>query len=108
MRSWVTSCQSLTPISSPTFARSSSRPLMVSMRRRLDDAKMLLRPGVLAGSLGEFRLALGGVRGGDEQLPGGSVGGEDRDANRAAKRPVDAFDQLQRAAQPLPERLGLV
>src|SRR5437868_12157069 len=35
MSSWVTSCQSLTPSSSPTWAFTSSSPLRVSMRRSL-------------------------------------------------------------------------
>src|SRR3954470_15753477 len=92
MRSWVTSCHSLTPSSSPTFARSSSRPLIVNMSRRLDDAKSRLPLLVLAGALGQLRLALGGIRGGDEQLARRTVRGKDRHADRAAQRPVDAFD----------------
>src|SRR5919112_1475725 len=78
-RSWVTSCQSLTPSSSPILALSSSGPVMVSMpgaygHRRSrgvssDDPQALLGlEGELVVPAGRLDLALGAIGGGEQQL----------------------------------------
>src|SRR4051794_29292219 len=86
--SWVISCQSLTPSSSPTLAFSSSVPVMVSMggslwapRGSVPDEREL---AVAAG----LRLPLSRVGGGEQLVGRLAVLGEDRRADARGERRV--------------------
>src|SRR4051812_22445207 len=81
-RSWVTSCQSLTPSSSPILDFSSSGPVIVSMPGSLSPvarAPSGERELLLAARLDD---PLGVVSGSQELLGRDPVAGEDRDADR--------------------------
>src|SRR3954454_15267220 len=102
MRSWVTSCQSLTPSSSPILDLSSSGPVIVSMPG--DYPGVWVRSGQrqLLEAAG-LDVALGVVGRGEQLLGGQTVTREDRHPDRRTQRADGAPDGQQGGAKALRE-----